>query len=79
VLSKFLLGAFSKCYSCDYGLTCIDGNMVKDNGFVDQITPEISPYKFDQQKESIRKYQNAAHIDVPSLMMKKVMLLSCRK
>lgn len=60
VVSKFLVGAYSQCYSCLYGKTCVDGNVVKNNGFVDEITPEMLPSKFDKQPESIIKCHNAA-------------------
>lgn len=60
VVTKFLVGAFSQCYSCGAGLTCIDGNVVKDNGLVDKITPEMLPPKFDEQLKSIEKCENAA-------------------
>lgn len=62
VVSKFLVGAYSQCYSCLYSKTCIDGNVVKDNGFVDEITPEMLPPKFEKQPESIKKCYNAARI-----------------
>ena len=61
VASKFLVGAFSQCYSCKYGKTCVDGNVVKDNGIVDKITPEMLPPKFEKQPDSIIKCNNAAH------------------
>ena len=61
-VSKFLVGAFSQCYSCEYGLTCVDGNIVKDNGFAYKLTPEMLPSKFDEQKESIIKCRNAANL-----------------
>lgn len=62
VASRFLVGAFSQCYSCKYALNCVDGNIVKDNGFVDVVTPEMLPPKFDQQSESIDKCRKAARI-----------------
>ncbi len=62
VVSKFLVGAFSQCYSCGYGLTCVDGNIVKDHGLVDNITPEMLPPKFKQQEDSIKKCHDAAEI-----------------
>jgi multimeric flavodoxin WrbA len=61
-VSKFLVGAFSQCYSCKYSLTCVDGNVVKDNGFVDKVTPEMLPSKFNEQRESITKCRNAANL-----------------
>ena len=62
VISKFLVGAFSQCYTCGAGLNCIDGNVVKNNGFVEQITSEILPPEFDKQPESIKKCKNAGKI-----------------
>ena len=40
-------------------LNCIDGNVVKNNGFVDKITPEMLPPEFDKQPASIKKCENA--------------------
>lgn len=60
VVSKFLVGGYSQCYSCLYGKTCVAGNVVKNNGFVDEITPEMLPPKLDKQPESIIKCYNAA-------------------
>lgn len=62
VISKFLLGAYSQCYTCKYGLTCKDGNVVKNHGFVDKICPSILPPKFEQQPESLLKCENAAQL-----------------
>jgi multimeric flavodoxin WrbA len=62
VISKFLLGAYSQCYTCKYGLTCEDGNVVKNNGFIDKITPSILPPKFEQQAESLLKCEQAAQL-----------------
>lgn len=62
IVSKFLVGAFSQCYSCDYGLTCEVGNVVKDNGFVDKITPSMLPRRFEEQLEAIEKCKNAAKL-----------------
>ena len=61
VVAEFLVGAFSQCYSCKYGATCVDGNVVKDNGVVDRITPDMLPPRFDEQPDSIIKCVNAAH------------------
>lgn len=60
VVSKFLVGAYSQCYSCKYGRTCVDGNIVKDNGVVEFVTPEMLPPKFNEQLESMEKCRNAA-------------------
>ena len=62
VVSKFLVGAFSQCYTCNYGLTCVDGNVVRNNGFVDKICPEMLPPTFDKQPDSIVKCEDAAHL-----------------
>ncbi len=62
VVSKFLVGAFSQCYSCKLSIACVDGNVVKDNGFVDEITPDILPPEFDKQPDSIKKCRKAAHL-----------------
>ncbi len=62
VVSKFLVGAYSQCYTCDYGLTCADGNVYRNYGFVDEITPEMLPATFDKQIDSIAKCKNAAQI-----------------
>ena len=62
VQSKFLVGAFSQCYTCKCGRTCEDGNVVKNHGIVDEITPAMLPFKFDQQPESRFKCENAAHL-----------------
>lgn len=61
-VSKFLIGAYSQCYTCDYGLSCAYGNVVKDNGYVDKITPNMLPDAFDRQAESIAKCERAARI-----------------
>ena len=61
-VSRFLVGAYSQCYTCDYGRTCADGNVVKNNGFVEKITPEMLPPKFESQPESIIKCKNAAQL-----------------
>ncbi|AFV04071.1 MULTISPECIES: flavodoxin family protein [Eubacteriales] len=71
VISKFLVGAFSQCYSCKYGMTCADGNIVKDNGFVDKITTEMLPPKFKQQENSILKCHRAADTITKLLAMYK--------
>lgn len=60
VISKFLVGAYSQCYSCPSGRTCSVGNIVKDNGFVDEVTPEMLPPTFEQQEDSIIKCHSAA-------------------
>ena len=62
VVYKFLVGAFSQCYTCDYGLTCEYGNVVRNHGFVDKITPSMLPRKFEEQPEAIQKCINAAKI-----------------
>eukprot|EP01155_Anaeramoeba_flamelloides_P047165 Anaeramoba_flamelloidesc40205_g1_i1.p1 GENE.c40205_g1_i1~~c40205_g1_i1.p1 ORF type:complete len:215 (-),score=10.03 c40205_g1_i1:792-1436(-) len=62
VVSKFLVGAFSQCYTCGAGLTCIDGNVVKNNGFVEKITSEMLPPEFHRQPESIKKCENAGKL-----------------
>ncbi len=59
VASKFLVGAYAQCYTCDYGRTCADGNVVKNNGYVDVVTPDMLPATFDKQVESIRKCDEA--------------------
>lgn len=61
VVSRFLVGAFSQCYTCKYSKDCVDGNVVKNNGIVDKITPDMLPPRFDEQPESIIKCKNAAH------------------
>jgi multimeric flavodoxin WrbA len=62
VVSKFLVGAFSQCYTCGAGLTCVDGNVVKNNGFAEEITPEMLPLEFDKQSKSIKKCRDAGKI-----------------
>jgi len=62
VLSKFLVGGYSQCYSCKFGLSCADGNIVKSHGFVTEICPEMLPLKFEAQTEAIVKCENAAHL-----------------
>lgn len=62
VVSKFQVGAFSQCYSCKYALNCEDGNIVKDNGFVDKVTAAMLPPEFAQQPDSIEKCHNAADL-----------------
>ncbi|MDY0235416.1 MAG: flavodoxin family protein [Gudongella sp.] len=62
IVSKFLVGAFSQCYTCDYGLTCTDGNVYRDNGFVDEITLSMMPPKLEEQPQSIEKCKDAAKI-----------------
>lgn len=62
LMSKFAIGAMSQCYTCNYGKTCVDGNVVKNNGFVDEITPEMLPPEFSQQTDSKIKCESAAHL-----------------
>jgi multimeric flavodoxin WrbA len=62
VVSRFLVGAFSQCYTCKFGLTCADGNVVKNNGFVDKLTPDMLPPEFDKQPDAMAKCENAAHL-----------------
>ncbi|MBA5850757.1 flavodoxin family protein [Clostridium sp. cel8] len=60
VVSKFTVGAYSQCYDCNQGIGCKVGNIVKDHGFVDKLTPEMYPKKFEDQHISILKCDNAA-------------------
>lgn len=60
VVSNFLVGAFSQCYSCGAGETCLVGNIVKDNGLVEAVLPEMLPPTFDQQEGSLLKCHEAA-------------------
>jgi len=60
VVSKFLVNAYSQCFTCDFGRTCVDGNIVKLYGVVDEVTPDMLPLKFQQQEDSIIKCHNAA-------------------
>jgi len=62
VVSKFLVGGYSQCYTCDCGLTCADGNVVKNHGFVDQLTPEMLPPVLNKQCDAMTKCKNAAYI-----------------
>jgi len=62
VVSKFLVGGYSQCYTCKAGLTCVDGNIVKKHGFVDRVIPEILPPEFDKQLISIKKCQDASKL-----------------
>lgn len=62
VVSKFIVGAFSQCYTCKYSRACVDGNVVKDNGFVDMVTPEMLPLEFEKQIDSLIKCKNAAYL-----------------
>jgi multimeric flavodoxin WrbA len=62
IVSKFLVGAFSQCYTCKYGKTCVDGNVVKSNGIVDEITPDMLPLRFEKQPLSIEKCENAGKL-----------------
>ena len=61
-VSQFLVGAFSQCYTCIRGRTCPDGNIVKDNGYVDEVTFDMLPAEFEQQPEAIEKCEKAAQI-----------------
>lgn len=61
-VSKFLVAAYSQCYTCNYGRTCVDGNVVKNYGLVENVTPDMLPAKFDKQPESIVKCKNAAKL-----------------
>lgn len=61
-VSKFLVGAYSQCYTCAYGQTCVDGNIVKNHGVVEKIIPDMLPPKFDSQPESIAKCKSAAKL-----------------
>jgi multimeric flavodoxin WrbA len=62
VISKFLVGAYSQCYTCGSGSICADGNVVKNHGFLDKITSEMLPPDFHDQPESIKKCKNAGKI-----------------
>ena len=61
-VSKFLVAAYSQCYTCNFGRTCVDGNIVKNNGLVEEVTPDMLPAKFDKQPESIVKCENAGKL-----------------
>ena len=71
-VSRFLVGAFSQCYTCKFGRTCTDGNIVKDNGLVDKVTPDMLPREFDKQPEALAKCENAAHLlnDILSIALR---------
>lgn len=62
VVSQFLVGAFSQCYTCPAGLTCADGNIVKNHGYVDEVTPDMLPPQFDDQREAIARCEEAARL-----------------
>jgi multimeric flavodoxin WrbA len=62
VLGKFTVGAYSQCYDCLYAKTCADGNVVKDHGYVDEVTPEMLPLRFEKQLLSIGKCKNAGKL-----------------
>jgi len=61
-VEKFLVGAYSQCYRRTYGRTCADGNVVKNNGFVAEVTPDMLPPEFDKQPESMSKCSSAAEL-----------------
>lgn len=61
-VSRFLVRGFSQCYTCKFGLTCTDGNIVKDNGFVEKVTPDMLPPEFENQPDARVKCENAAHL-----------------
>lgn len=62
VLNKLAIGAYSQCYDCKYARTCTDGNIVKNHGIVDKVTPEMLPVRFERQPESILKCKAAGKI-----------------
>ena len=55
VLTKVTVGAFSQCYTCNYSKDCVDGNVVKNHGVVDVVTPEMLPDTFEKQSRSVDK------------------------
>lgn len=62
VISKLTIGAYSQCYNCTYGKSCLDGNIVKAHGVVDLVTDEMLPDKFEEQAESIEKCRKAGRL-----------------
>jgi multimeric flavodoxin WrbA len=62
VLDAFAVKAYSQCYDCKFAKSCIDGNIVKDHGIVDVVTPQMFPARFEEQPESIKKCKAAGKI-----------------
>ncbi len=53
---------YSQCYTCGYGASCSVGNVVKDNGFLDEIKSEHCPTRFDEQKDAIDQAYKAGKL-----------------
>lgn len=62
VKSKFSVGAYSQCYDCGEALACDVGNVVRNHGVVEEITPDMCPPRFEAQAESIKKCQEAGKL-----------------
>lgn len=62
ILDKFLVDGFSQCYTCGCGENCVDGNVVKNHGIVQEITPDMLPPRFSQQPHSMKSCDNAVKV-----------------
>jgi len=68
LVSRFLIGAVSQCYTCEFGKTCKDGNVYKDNGGpVNEITPSMLPLSFMDQPTSIEKCIETAELLIQNI------------
>lgn len=67
IVDSFLIGAFSQCYTCPISVSCSVGNVVKNHGYIDKITEDIFPPKFQEQKESLKKCDQAVELIKESL------------
>lgn len=62
IIDQFAIDAYSQCYSCELGKTCVSGNVVKQYGIVDNITENMLPLTFGENPVSIEKSNNTSTI-----------------
>lgn len=49
IIGSLAVQGYSQCYSCGYGVNCAIGNVVRDHGFIEEITEEHLPLSFQKQ------------------------------
>lgn len=52
VVAHVNCSGYSQCYTCGYGHNCSIGNVVKDYGFIDEISASQLPAHFNGQKDA---------------------------
>jgi multimeric flavodoxin WrbA len=53
VVDAMQVEGYSQCYTCGFGQNCGVGSVVREQGFVDEITPEMLPMRFSQQPQAV--------------------------